>query len=478
MQKEELQALKARPRILVLSEDKKNVPAALRTALSPQYDVDFEAAVEAAAASEAALVILADGRFLAFVAPLKLAEPPIPSIVIVRTQEERHAAIYEGAADILTPDSGPDEILIKVETVIRLAENRASLEERARLDNVLDAMDDGIVLLGADLRIQRLNEKAKTFLGGAAAGEHFTRLLTRAYRVADSEGLAKRFLSGPLTFDAERPETDATRALILEIRTNLVRDWTRETRGVVAALADVTERRHRSIQEEEFLNLISHKLRTPLAIVHKNASMFQQKVLGPLTPDQEKFMGVLHEKCCELVDSFEKLLGFTMLKSHALDLPPERLRLADVLPARVEAYFARKRGKKVEWTVEPPDPGACIDMHPKYFDMVLQNVLENAVKFADKDPVLIDVKSDTAGGEVVVSVWDNGPGIPPEDLEKVFEAFYQVDRHRTLNVAGTGLGLAIARRILQAHGGTMTVQSVLGEGSGFHLKFPAAPRPQ
>lgn len=423
---------------------------------------------------EAALVILADGHFLELVAPFKEADPPVPSIVVVRTEPERHAAIYAGAADIFAPDADTDEILTKIETVLRLSENRASLEERARLDNVLDAMGDGIVLLGPDLRIQRLNEKAKTLLGAATGGDDFVKTLHRTYRTADPAHLAARLLAAPAEFDAERPETAELRPLVLEVRSNLVRDWMRETRGVVLVLSDVTERRRRSAQEEEFLNLISHKLRTPMAIVHKNASMFQQKVLGPMTPDQEKFMGVLYEKCCELVDSFEKLLGFTMLKSRALDLPPERIVLAEALPARLEAYFARKRAKKVAWTVSVPDASTAVAMHPKYFDLLLQNLLENAVKFAAKDAVRVDVAAERAAAGVVLSVRDDGPGIPPEDRHKVFEAFYQVDRDRTLNVAGTGLGLAIALRIAEAHGGRLELQSTLGQGSTFLLTLPAA----
>jgi two-component system sensor histidine kinase VicK len=436
----------------------------------------FSTAVEEEQVRDAALVILADGHFLDFVAAFKEADPPVPSIVIVRTEPERHAAIYAGAADLFSPESGEDEILVKIETVLRLNENRASLEERARLDNVLDAMDDGIVLLGPDVRVQRLNEKAKVLLGAAATGDDFVKTLLRTYRVAEAGNLAKRLLAGPVVFDAERPETPELRPLILEIRTNLVRDWMRETRGVVLVLADVTERRRRSAQEEEFLNLISHKLRTPMAIVHKNASMFHQKILGPMTPDQERFMGVLYDKCCELADSFEKLLGFTMLKSHALDLPPERLALAEILPARLETYFGRKRAKQAVWNVEVPDLSVAVDLHPKYFDMMFQNILENAVKFSDKDPVRIDVQAGrSSGGDVVISVRDNGPGIPPEDLEKVFEAFYQVDRDRTLNVAGTGLGLAIARRIALAHGGRLDLESSLGQGSVFRLTLPSAP---
>jgi signal transduction histidine kinase len=446
--------------------------AALRSALSLHYDAVFSVAVEEEAVRDAALVILADGRFLEFVAPFKEAEPSIPSIVIVRTEAERNAAIYAGAADLLSLESDVDEIFVKIETVLRLNENRASLEERSRLDNVLDAIEDGIVLLGPELCIQRLNEKAKVLLE-TKGGDDFVRLLTKSYRFADATNLAHRLTAGPLAFDAERPETQALRPLVLEIRTNIVRDWMRQIRGVVAIITDVTERRRRSAQEEDFLNIISHKLRTPMAIVHKNASMFHQKILGPMTPDQEKFMGVLYEKCCELVDSFEKLLGFTMLKSHALDLPPETLDLAETLKARVETYFARKRGKKIEWTVSISGKPSIL-IHSKYWDMAFQNVLENALKFTDKDPVKITIRAEVQGTNVVVSIRDNGPGIPPEDRERIFEAFYQVDRDRTLNVAGTGLGLAIARRILQAHGGRLELESLLGEGSTFRMILPSA----
>jgi signal transduction histidine kinase len=398
-----------------------------------------------------------------------------PVILVSDDERDRQKARALGCADLLVRPFERETAVTSVETALSLHFHREALEEKVKFDYALDAMADGVAILSPDLSIGRTNAKAKAFLGSAAASEpHFIEALKQTFRLRYAGDLVRDLGEKDLVFDAERPETASLRPLILEVRTSVARNSFRETTGIVATLRDVTEARLGAFQEEEFLNFISHKLRTPMAIVHKNASLFHKKVLGPLTPDQEKFMKVLFEKCCELVDSFEKLLGFTMLKSHKLDLPPEPIRLSEALPDRLEAFARRAAPKKLQWTVECPDDRIGANLNPKYFEMLMNALLENAVKFAEKDTVNVKAIVLPEGGRVALLIEDDGPGVPPEERERIFEAFYQVDKHRTLNVAGTGLGLAIARQIVTGFGGSISAAEAPGGGTSIRFDLPVA----
>ncbi|GEM_PF-2957571 len=473
-------------RILIVSRDPA-VRAALDSFLSPDdyetlFASDYPEALQLAVEGvDLAFLDADDPELNAFGLIRRLKSDRdtslMPIVLTAGTENHRPRAMEVGCADYVLKPLEEFEVLARIETVLNLSQNRATLDEKSQFDNVLDAMDDGIALLDADLRVRRANGRAKDLLSIMPGDPvYFLDRVRELFTVHYDQDLNRDIRQKTLRFDVERPETANLRPLIIEVHTTVALNTFREISGIVAVLTDVTERRQQAYEEEQFLNLISHKLRTPMAIIHKNASLFHKKVFGPLNPDQEKFMGVLYEKCCELVDSFEKLLGFTMVKTKDLDLPPETIVLADALRARLETVAARApQGRKIEWNLDAKDPLAAAALNRRYFDMVVNNVIENAVKFCEKDPVKLEVTvGEPANGRVEVRVRDNGPGIPPEEREKIFGEFYQVDKDRTLNVAGTGLGLAIARRIVTHYGGAISVSSDLGKGSTFSFTLPAA----
>lgn len=393
-------------------------------------------------------------------------EAKVPLIMLSSRESQRQKAAEIGCADFLLRPFEPDELLIKVSTALLLSSHQGALEETGKFDHVLDAMQDGILVLNEKLEIEKANTRARDFFT-----DRSTLFLERIKDFKNNvEGsLSVVLVKGPLVFDLERPEAKDTRPLVLEARTNVIKDPFRNVIGVVVLLEDVTEKRKKSFQEEVFLNLISHKLKTPLSIVHKNAALFHQKVFGPLNADQEKFMGILYDKSCELVDSFEKLLGFTMIKTKRWDLTPEEISLGEHLAVIVETQTRKAKGRKLKFDLKIDPPDAVIQINRKYFDLILNNLIENALKFNDKETaeILLSAKRTQDGFEIEVR--DNGCGIPPEDQERVFEEFYQVDKHRTLNVAGTGLGLSIVKYLTEACGGRIEIQSKLNEGSQFKL---------
>lgn len=139
----------------------------------------------------------------------------------------------------------------------------------------------------------------------------------------------------------------------------------------------------------------------------------------------------------------------------------------------LESLARRTPGKKVTFQVQCKEKDMILHLNRRYFEMIFNNVIENGVKFNESSEVTLSISAQILAGERVrITVKDNGPGIPAEEWEKIFEQFYQVDKHRTLNIVGTGLGLAIAKHVATAMGGEIGVASKMGEGSEFHFIIP------
>lgn len=401
---------------------------------------------------------------------------PVILICSLEDKEKRSRGIEAGCDDFISKPFDRTEVQTRIDTILKLNYVRSALEGQAKFDSLFDYMDDGIVLLDNQLQITRVNEKARDLLKIDHMKEniYFPERLLRLYKVSYEGDLGQPMRERSLRFDIERPETESLRPLILELRSNVIKSAFRDISGIIVTLDDVTEIRNKVYKEEQFLNFISHKLQTPLAIVNKNATLFQKNIAGPLSEDQKILMNAIYEKSSELVESFEKLIQFMAVKNRQADLFNETIALDTYLPEQAGLAVKREKKKKVDLKVECETKGFQIRFDKKHLTIILQNLIENAIKFGDKDPVAILVSARKRPDEnVEILIEDNGPGIPPEERENIFKPFYQVDKHRTGNIRGTGLGLAIVQHLISSHGGMIEVRSDLGKNTAFLLTLPA-----
>jgi len=402
----------------------------------------------------------------------------IPVILLVSAGDEagRAVAVEAGCDDVVSCPLEREELLSRLETLIRLSHFRPLIDATGHLDDMLENIDDALVTLDASLGMLRLNRRARLLFGisDEAKGALFFDCIADAFKMDSVPAdLFSQIKKTPMRFDLERPETASTRPLILEARTSIVVNPFREITGIVMLFSDVTDLRRQQFLQENFMNLISHKLTTPLGILYKNATMFEQGVFGPMNDDQKKFIGVIVEKSLDLKEAFEKLIAMTAALGRKLDAPPEPVDLDWHLGAQLDAVKKKYPDKNVETKLEKAEEGMMARIGKKYFDLILSNLLENAVKFCDKPEGKLRLAAWRAGDRIEFLVEDNGSGIPAEELEKIFIPFYQVDKHRTLNVRGVGLGLALASELIAAHGGRLVVESKLGQGTTFCFSLPA-----
>ena len=235
---------------------------------------------------------------------------------------------------------------------------------------------------------------------------------------------------------------------------------------------DIAQLRRSEAVRKDFTANVSHELRTPLAAI----KAFAETLYGGAAEDPEHSMEFILEiernadRMTRLVDD---LLTLSALDSGARPPAPESvdlMRIATEVAATLKPLAARKElGLRLEpFRTIPPVRGDRGQLK-----QVLTNLLDNAIKFTPEKGV-VRVSASFADGRVTVAVQDTGIGIPAEDQPRIFERFYRVDKARSRELGGTGLGLAIVKHILEAHGGSVAVESRLGEGSTFRFTLPAA----
>ncbi len=221
---------------------------------------------------------------------------------------------------------------------------------------------------------------------------------------------------------------------------------------------------------EEMLQNVSHELRTPLTLIKGYAELWKEGMLGPLTPAQEKAAAILNSQCDRLRYMIDRLILIQTLSTTSLR--ETQVDLNRLLQEAVQAWQAHAEKEGIQLSLELPSHLPPITGDRNLLSHVIYNLLDNAIKFSP-DGGAVSVCARLEDGELLITVSDQGIGIPPDKLEQVFERFYQVDGGSTRRFGGMGIGLALCREIIQLHGGRIWAESEGdGRGSAFHIRLP------
>ncbi|UPT74131.1 MAG: ATP-binding protein [Elusimicrobiota bacterium] len=335
-------------------------------------------------------------------------------------------------------------------------------EEKFKLATVFSQMADGAVLTDKEGKIILLNAAAKNFLGPEPGAFHGG---LKDMTVTPSVGELLGCANGGLDFAAVRKEPTL---LVLEGR--VTRAPLGDGEGRLFVFRDRTETWRQEKLKRTFLSLISHKLRTPLAAVTGFADILMDEVdekKDPLTAKAVKTIRAQGGKVSELVD---KLLSYTTIESPDATIHPEPFKLDEAVEEAVAAMAEKTAERQAK--VDAPKNGITILGDKRLVVEALKNLIDNAIKFNPKHTPAVFIRAEAAGDWAAVTVADTGPGVPPEDLEKVFSRFHQVEKDFTGQQEGMGLGLAFTRKVAQLHGGEATMRSTLGSGAEVSLTLP------
>ncbi len=235
----------------------------------------------------------------------------------------------------------------------------------------------------------------------------------------------------------------------------------------------------------EFLAAVSHELRTPLnSILGFAQLLLEQAPGGPqsdpanqLNEAQAEDVRLISAGGRKLLELLEDILDLSLIESGELDLRTAPCPISELVSDIVDIHRGHARERKLDLRAELPAGLPTILCDRRRVGQVLSNLLSNAIKFTEQGSVRVGARHDPIRKQVEISVHDTGVGIRPEDLEEVFEEYRQAGA-RKRRVVGTGLGLAIARRIAEAHGGSLVAESEVGTGSVFTLTLPDCPPPR
>ncbi len=242
--------------------------------------------------------------------------------------------------------------------------------------------------------------------------------------------------------------------------------------GSIFIFGDVTEEKKESLVKRNFLSLISHKLKTPLVTITGYGPLLLDD--PALSDFQRKAIQTITKQGNYLQSLVEKLLNFTLIDDEgpAADKAEGSLmKTAVQAVSSLENYLEDKDAVVIIRDELKGIPSIIMD--ERKVEASLKNIIENAVKFNNGKEKNVEIGPVKSEGFVGIYIKDNGPGIPPEERERIFQKFYQIEESFTGQVEGAGLGLALVKQIIEAHGGKIVLESSVGIGSTFNLLFPA-----
>ncbi len=227
--------------------------------------------------------------------------------------------------------------------------------------------------------------------------------------------------------------------------------------------------------KSEFLASMSHELRTPLNAILGYSALLYDGITGPVTPSQQEQLVRIRASAGHLLGLIDEVLSYSRLEAGREQLSFQDVEAAAMLDESSSLVRPMLAAKGLALVVPPGEEGGSLYLQTDVLKVrqILVNLLTNAVKFTDAGSVTLGVRS--AGDDLLFTVRDTGIGIAAENLEAVFEPFWQVEQTSSRRVGGTGLGLSVARRLARLLAGDVTVQSAPGEGSTFEIRLPRAP---
>jgi two-component system phosphate regulon sensor histidine kinase PhoR len=331
--------------------------------------------------------------------------------------------------------------------------------ENARLATVLDQLTDGVIIVDANGITQFANPAARRLFDISRAPGHSVAEVIRNHQLVD----AWRRCQQTNEIQSESVELPARRQFL-----QLIAIPDTHAGGSLLLVQDLTRVRRLETVRRDFISNVSHELRTPLASLRALTETLQGGAL--LDPEAgPRFLSRISTEVDALTQMAQELLDLSRIESGQVELiltPLAPYRLVNSASERMRMQVERA-GLKL--SVKCDDGLQDIRADQSRLEQVLVNLIHNAVKFTKPGGEIVLEAESTIGG-VLFAVRDTGIGIPADDLSRIFERFYRVDRSRT--GSGTGLGLSISKHIIEAHGGKIWAESDEGRGSVFYFEIP------
>jgi two-component system, OmpR family, sensor histidine kinase VicK len=348
----------------------------------------------------------------------------------------------------------------------KLQEAHATTEgERRKLSSVLSYMTDGVIATDRKGRVILINEPAAKLL-------NVSRETILSSSIVSLLGLEEDYSFEDLLVEKESLILDystATKPLILRANFSVIQKETGFVNGLITVLHDITEQEKIDLERREFVANVSHELRTPLTTMRS----YLEALTDGAWKDEEiapNFLGVAQTETERMIRLVNDLLQLSKMDSKDYRLKKEWLNFVDFFN-RIIDRFEIIKDENTAFERKLLDHATFVEGDEDKLTQVLDNIISNAMKYSPQGGK-ITFKMEEKEDHIVISVSDQGMGIPKENLQQIFERFYRVDKARTRKLGGTGLGLAIAKEMVEAHGGKIWADSVEGKGTTVAFTLP------
>ena len=352
--------------------------------------------------------------------------------------------------------------------VIRLTQENLEQESK-RLHSILSYMTDGVLATNRRGQITMINDMAKRQLG-VESDDALNQNILELLKIEDEYELRDLITQSPEMMIYSQNVNGEY--ISLRVRFALIRRESGFISGLVAVLHDTTEQEKEERERRLFVSNVSHELRTPLTSVKSYLEALDEGALyEPVAPD---FIKVSLNETNRMMRMVTDLLHLSRIDNATSHLDVELINFTAFITFilnRFDKMRSQDQEKKYELVRDYPITSVWIEIDTDKMTQVIDNILNNAIKYSP-DGGKITVSMKTTDDQMILSISDQGLGIPKEDLPKIFDRFYRVDKARSRAQGGTGLGLAIAKEIIKQHNGFIWAKSEYGKGSTFTIVLP------
>jgi len=241
--------------------------------------------------------------------------------------------------------------------------------------------------------------------------------------------------------------------------------------GSVTILQDISHLKELDKMKSEFIAMVTHELRAPIAAVEQQLTVILNKMAGEVTEKQEQLLSRAKERTRGLLDLIKDLLDLSKIEAGKMVQYKEPLPLQEVVQRVVDLMKVEADNKKIDLQFSAPSKISLINADRNSMEGIFTNLISNAIKYTPEGGK-VWVKLAEEGGFVKATISDTGIGLKKEDLPRIFDKFYRVKTTQTRQIVGTGLGLSIVKSIVDAHLGSITVDSEEGGGTTFTVLLP------
>ncbi len=397
----------------------------------------------------------------------------------IREMQAKAKAIGEGNYSGEVTVYGNDELGLLAQNInelsVEVETGQQRIEaERRRLDSVLGNMSEGVIATNRRGQIDIVNNMSRQMLGVSdkeIIGKNILKILD-IQKTHSLRELIDRNEDVLIHYDVDDVHA------VLQASFSIIQSESGYISGVVCVLRDVTEEQKIEEERKQFVSNVSHELRTPLTSMRS----YIEALIDGAWKDEElapRFLEVAQSETDRMIRMIQDLLHLSRIDSGKSDLNKELIDLRALFMQvlnRFEMLLASEEYSEKDYHLDNylVDEAVFVDIDPDRIIQVLDNVMNNAIKYSP-DGGTITSRMRVSENEVIISISDEGMGIPAADLDYIFHRFYRVDRARSRAMGGTGLGLAISREVIEQHDGKIWAESVERQGTTFYIALPYVP---